>query len=108
MDYSFSNFENKGLDKKTMTYLGIVLVIIFVLIFFVFVFNQGEEMKGFKSIFDKKEKNKKQEYEDEEENAQEIVEKALNNTNLRENKCKNKVYKKLGISSCTSKYVPPI
>ena len=111
MEYSVSSSENKSMDKKNMTYLAIGLIAIFVLIFLIYVFNQGEEMKGFKSFFNKKEtivKVQKEEDDEEIEEAEKIVNKALNNANIKENKCKNKVYKKLGISSCTSKYVPPI
>lgn len=99
------NFGESGMwNNKKMMYIGIAIVIVLVIIFFIFVFNQGEEMKNLKSLFN----NKKIVREDlqEEENDQEIVNKNISELDDK-NKCKNKIYKKLG-TACNDKYLPPL
>lgn len=94
-------------NNTTMTYVVVGIVIIFVIIFLIFVFNQGEENKGFnlKSLFNKNKPSNEIKNE-EDENLEEIVNKNILG-DVQSDKCKSKMYKKLG-NACKGKYIPPL
>lgn len=108
MDSPISFQDNNMYNKKTMTYVVVGIVILFVILFLIFVFNQGEEKSiNLKSLFNKNKNSSQIKIEEEEEeNPQEIVNKNIIEDNAND-KCKNKIYKKLG-NVCKGKYIPPL
>jgi len=108
MDSSIS-FQDNYSQNKNMTYFVILIVIFVVVLFLIYVFSQGDNQKSFnlKSLFNKNNESKKLENEEEEENAEQIVNKNITEDN-NPDKCKSKIYKKLGGNVCKGKYIPPL